>query len=78
LPFDTEVKDESLAMKIFLQNLTLVQEIFLASNNPSQTKQAGEITEYVKNEKDLLDIIMVNPIVRTGNRSNETISYRFY
>lgn len=56
LPLNHSTIDESLAMKILIQNLQLVESTIIASNDP-QITNIGTPTEYVKNEADLVRII---------------------
>ena len=55
MPLNTEIEDESLAMKILLQNLQLVQAKLVAANYPTQL--IGKSKELVRNQADLEEII---------------------
>ena len=57
LEFDKEVENESLAMKILLQNLQMIEHTFIASNDPSTNRKFGDKWLEIKNEKDLKSVI---------------------
>lgn len=57
LELGQEREDESLAIKILTKNLQAVETQLLATTNPSELKNIGKKTRYVKNEVDLKEII---------------------
>jgi hypothetical protein len=57
LDFDKEVESESLAMKILIQNLQMVEHTFITSNNLFERHKFGDKRIEIKNENDLREII---------------------
>jgi hypothetical protein len=57
LEIGQEREDESLAIKILIQNLQLVEIQLLGTTDPSELKNIGKTTRYVKNEDDLKEVI---------------------
>lgn len=57
LNLNIPVENESLAMKILLENLQLIEHTLVGTNNPAKIPEIGKKTEIITNESDLLKII---------------------